>query len=315
MGMQATASRQLRRRLLHRYSVVVAVATFVLLIAGALVTSNDAGLAVPDWPLSYGSLFPPMHGGIVYEHGHRMIAGLVGLLTMGLAVVFWKWERRLWVRGLAVAAFGLIVIQAVLGGITVLFYLPAWVSTAHATVGQLFFCTVVSLVMFTGDWWQSESTQLEPQTVAPIRGLAWSAVAAIFVQLVLGAAFRHRAFSLIPHLVCAFVVTGVVSAAAATVWIRLGHYPVVKTAALRLLLLLGGQLTLGGFAYWAVQFQQQAPQPLPLPVTITVAHVVTGALTLAAALWLALCIERLRQPGTVPVSAVPALQVQGRHSA
>lgn len=310
----AVPVRQPRSRLLHRYSVVVAVATFFLLIAGALVTSNDAGLAVPDWPLSYGSLFPPMHGGIIYEHGHRMVAGLVGLLTIGLAVAFWRREQRIWVRRLALAALGLIVVQAILGGITVLFYLPAWVSTAHATVGQLFFCTVVSLVMFTGDWWQSESARLELQAIAPVRGLAWGAVGAIFMQLVLGAAFRHRAFGLIPHLVCAFVVTGLVSAAIAAVWLRLSHRPVVKAAALRLLLLLGVQLTLGGLAYWAVQFQQQAPQPLPLPVTITVAHVVTGALTLAAAVWLALCVERLRQPRSAVLAGVPALQLQGRQS-
>ncbi len=115
-----------------------------LLIAGALVTSNDAGLSVPDWPLSYGSLLPPMVGGIFYEHGHRMIASFVGLLSIVLAVWLWRVEsRRLgerWLRWLGVAALGAVVAQGMLGGITVLFFLPPAVSSAHATLAQLFFC-------------------------------------------------------------------------------------------------------------------------------------------------------------------------------
>ena len=113
-----------------------------MLIAGALVTSNDAGLSVPDWPLSYGSLLPPMVGGIFYEHGHRMIATLVGTLSIVLAVWLWRVESRRWVRWLGVAALGAVVAQGILGGITVLFFLPPPISAAHATLAQLFFCTV-----------------------------------------------------------------------------------------------------------------------------------------------------------------------------
>ena len=129
-------------RSVHRFAVFTAACTFLLLIAGALVTSNDAGLSVPDWPLSYGSLLPPMVGGIFYEHGHRMIATFVGMLSIVLAVWLWRVESRAWVRWLGVAALGAVVAQGILGGITVLFFLPPAISSAHATLAQLFFCTV-----------------------------------------------------------------------------------------------------------------------------------------------------------------------------
>src|SRR6266513_6044326 len=113
-------------RWLRRYATLVACATLLLIIAGALVTSNDAGLSVPDWPTSFGSFgMPRMVGGVKYEHGHRMIAGSVGLLTIILALWLWKAEERKWVRRLGGLAVLTIVAQALLGGITVLFYLPA----------------------------------------------------------------------------------------------------------------------------------------------------------------------------------------------
>jgi cytochrome c oxidase assembly protein subunit 15 len=131
---------RLANRNVHSFAVFTALCTFGLLIAGALVTSNDAGLSVPDWPLSYGSLMPPMVGGIFYEHGHRMIAAFVGTLSVILAIWLWRVEQRAWVRWLGVAAVGAVVAQGILGGITVLFFLPPAVSSAHATLAQLFFC-------------------------------------------------------------------------------------------------------------------------------------------------------------------------------
>src|SRR3954463_1862952 len=132
----------------HRFAIFVACCTFFLLVAGALVTSNDAGLSVPDWPLSYGSLTPPMVGGIFYEHGHRVIAATVGLLSIVLAVWLWRVESRAWVRWLGIAAVGAVVAQGILGGLTVLFFLPPAVSSAHAALAQLFFCTILSIALF-----------------------------------------------------------------------------------------------------------------------------------------------------------------------
>ena len=145
-------------RNVHRFAVFTAAFAFFVLIAGALVTSNDAGLSVPDWPLSYGSLLPPMVGGIFYEHGHRMVATCLGIFSIVLAAWLWRVESRSWLRWLGIAAVGGVVAQGLLGGITVLFFLPPAVSSAHATLAQIFFCTVVSIAFFTSAWWENNAT-------------------------------------------------------------------------------------------------------------------------------------------------------------
>src|SRR5579872_1830139 len=111
---------------LHGFAVLTACATFLLLIAGALVTSNDAGLSVPDWPTSFGSLYkiPRMVGGVRFEHTHRMVAEFIGLLTIVIAVWTWRSDRRRWMKGLGIAALGTVIAQGILGGITVLHFLP-----------------------------------------------------------------------------------------------------------------------------------------------------------------------------------------------
>jgi cytochrome c oxidase assembly protein subunit 15 len=281
---------------LHRFIAFTAGCTFVLLVAGALVTSNDAGLAVPDWPLSYGTLLPPMTGGILYEDGHRKIAGFVALLTIVLAIWAWRREPRRSVRWLAASALGLIVVQAVLGGLTVLFYLPAPVSTAHAAAGQLFFCAIVSLVLLTGRWWQSELPPLEEKGSPSIRAVGVATAGLVFLQLIVGAAFRHNGFGILPHVFGAGVVATMICWTALIVFLRHGDLAPLCRAAKTLLGLLAAQLCLGVAAYWAVLYQRQLPQPYPLPVVITVAHVVVGALTLAAAVWLALVAFRLFGP-------------------
>ncbi|HEV2388754.1 MAG TPA: COX15/CtaA family protein [Candidatus Acidoferrales bacterium] len=281
---------------LHRFIVFTGVCAFFLLIAGALVTSNDAGLAVPDWPLSYGSLLPPMTGGILFEHGHRMVAGFVSLLTVVLALWAWLREPRRWVRRFAAAALALIVVQAVLGGITVLFYLPAAISTAHAAAAQLYFCAIVALALFTARWWQSPLPALDDAVPPSLRAIASATAGVIFLQLVLGAAFRHNGFGILPHVFGAGVVTAMVAWTVTIVFCRFRGVSPLRRAAKLLAGLLLAQLALGIAAYWAVLYQQQLPQPYPLPVAITVAHVVTGALTLATAVWLSLVAFRLFAP-------------------
>ena len=191
----------------HAFAVFTACCTFLLLIAGALVTSNDAGLAVPDWPLSYGSLMPPMVGGIFYEHGHRMIAAFVGLLSIILAAWLWRVESRRWVRWLGVAAVGAVVVQGILGGLTVLFFLPVPISVAHATLSQIFFCTIMSTALFTSAWWERGRLLAVDAPGTPIFSLGVATAAAALLQLVLGAVFRHQGFGIIPHLFGAAVVT------------------------------------------------------------------------------------------------------------
>jgi heme a synthase len=142
-------------RALHRFAVFLACWTFLLIIAGALVTSNDAGLSVPDWPTSFGSWYkiPKLVGGVRFEHTHRMIAQVAGLLTIVLAVWTWRREKRRWLRVLGWAALGTVIAQGILGGMTVLFYLPPAVSSAHAALAQTFFCIAVAMAVFTGRKW------------------------------------------------------------------------------------------------------------------------------------------------------------------
>ena len=175
---------------LHRFAFFTACATFCLVIAGGLVTSTGSGLAVPDWPLSYGQVMPPMVGGILYEHGHRMVATFVGLLTTILAVWLWRKDDRRWVRILGVAALGAVIVQGVLGGLTVLYLLPTPVSVAHATLAQSFFSLTVVLALVTSRGWREAVAEPLPVT-GRTRLFILAAAGAVFLQLVLGAWMRH----------------------------------------------------------------------------------------------------------------------------
>jgi len=175
---------------LHRFAVLTACCTFLLVIAGGLVTSTGSGLSVPDWPLSYGQVMPPMVGGVFYEHGHRMIATFVGMLTVALAVWLWKVEKRQWLRILGLVAVGAVIMQGVLGGLTVLYLLPTWISLLHATVAQSFFALTVFIALATSEGWK----QIKPvQLLAAsrTRTLAVATTGMILLQLVLGAWMRH----------------------------------------------------------------------------------------------------------------------------
>ena len=276
-------------RWLARYAAFVAFATFLLIIAGALVTSNDAGLSVPDWPTSFGSFrMPRMVGGVKYEHGHRMIAGSVGLLTIILALWLWKADERKWVRRLGGLAVLTIVAQAVLGGITVLFYLPAPVSVAHACLAQLFFSITVSLALFTRYDWRWDQPRIEDARTPSLRRLTAGTTAAIFLQLMLGAAFRHNGFGIIPHVIGAVVVTAGVFWISVRVLTGYPREPRLVRPALVLAALLVAQISLGIGSYAMRLAARNAPQPLPPVVAITTTHVAVGALVLAASLVVAL---------------------------
>src|SRR5262249_48316601 len=119
-------------RALHRYAVFVTGMTFLLVLAGGLVTSTGSALGVPAWPLADGQVFPRMQGGVLFEHGHRLIAGTVGLLTFILAGWLWKKEARPGVKYVGLSAAGIVILQALLGGITVLYRLPTVISVTHA---------------------------------------------------------------------------------------------------------------------------------------------------------------------------------------
>jgi heme a synthase len=288
----------------HRFALFLSCSVVVLLMAGALVTSHDAGLAVPDWPLSYGSLMPPMVGGIFWEHGHRMIATVVGILTIVLAVLLARSEPRRWVRTVGWTALGLVIAQGILGGLTVKYLLPPPISTAHATLAQLFFISTVSITLFTSRWWQSDLPLLEDNASPRLRSLTAMTTAAIFLQLVLGAGFRHGAFGIVPHLIGAVVVLSLVVYTGRTVRKRFGKIRDLRRWGVLLQSFLGIQILLGLAAYWAVVRAAQDVQPTGLYVVATVAHVLGGALTLAASVVLTLsCFRLIRDDAKVAVAA------------
>jgi len=180
--------------MLHRFAQLVAAATVILILAGSLVTSHDAGLSVPDWPTSYGwnmFTFPPSMwvANILYEHGHRLIASTVGFLTIILAAWLWIAERG-WLRWMGVVALGVVVAQGVLGGLTVLFFLPPAISTAHAGLAEIFFCLTVAIALFTSPGWKAgyETPSAAP---ADARAIATVTTIVIYAQILIGATMRH----------------------------------------------------------------------------------------------------------------------------
>jgi len=181
---------------LHRYALFTAACTFILLLAGALVTSTGSSLAVPDWPLSFGKFFPEMRGGVLFEHGHRMVAGTVALLTFGLAVYTQTVEKRLWVKKLAWCALGAVLLQAVLGGVTVLLHLPTEVSVAHAGLAQIFFCLIISLSVVTSKIWIEDRDHRISSNMGFIRNTALVVTILIYFQILVGAVTRHSGFGL-----------------------------------------------------------------------------------------------------------------------
>jgi heme a synthase len=277
----------------HKFAIFLAVCTFCLLIAGALVTSNDAALSVPDWPLSYGTLTPPMVGGIRYEHTHRVIAATVGLLTIVLAFLLWRKDERRWVRNLGFAAIGVVIAQGVLGGLTVLLFLHYGIPVAHACLAQIFFGIIVSLAVFTSPWWTSERAQLDDRGSPSIHTLATLNAVVIFLQVVLGAGFRHRDIPVWPHVAGAMVVLGIVTWTAVVLRKRFGASREISKARILLHAIFGTQFLLGFGAWWSRVSTADAPQPMPVMVTLTVVHTVVGALLFALSVIVVLVCYRL----------------------
>ena len=310
---------------LHRFACLVAAATFFLIVAGALVTSHDAGLATDDWPLTDGRFLPRieslglrngvvMAGNLFWEHGHRMVATTVGMLTIVLLIYLFARERRQWVRRLGLIALLGVIAQGLLGGLTVKLMLPLWVSSAHATLAQLFFCTVVSLAVFTSSSWMQERPTIEEQSGVPLRYLCVAAASAILLQLIIGATLRHSA-TWDKHLPTELVLTHIGGAIVVTLllgslsWLLLRRYPgelFLTRPAKVALALLALQLLLGVGAYITRLGSPDDPQPLKPMVGITVAHVACGALVFATTIVLTLrSFKVLRAPEAFHLSASP----------
>ena len=295
---------------LHLFAKFVSACTVLLIVAGGLVTSTGSGLAVPDWPTSYGwnmFTFPLRHmvGGIFYEHGHRLIASGVGFLTIVLALWIWKAEPRRWMRVLGFTALAAVCVQGLLGGITVLYFLPTPVSTAHAGLAQIFFCLTIAIALFTSRGWMQPSSELVDDPM--LRRVAAATTICIYLQIIVGATMRHSDAGLaIPdfplvfggifpaewtpqiavhyaHRVGALIVTLAVAATVGHVWYHHSHRSELRRPALMLASLVLAQVTLGAFVIWSEK-----------NVAINTAHVVVGALTLATSLVLTLRSHQVR---------------------
>ncbi len=198
---------------LHRYAKLLTGVTFLLIIAGGLVTSTHSGLSVPDWPLSYGQWMPPMVGGIFYEHSHRMIAASVGVMTLVLTLWVGFTEQKKWLRWMVIGALGTVVLQGILGGLTVLFLLPAPISIIHACLAQTFFTLVVSIAYLTNpalgeDFTLQEKRESSQSIFEPLKKLLFMTAGLTYAQLILGAALRHteNRLIIIPHVLSAFLI-------------------------------------------------------------------------------------------------------------
>ena len=286
-------------RALHRFAMLAVGATFCLIFVGGLVTSTGSALAVPDWPLAFGKLIPAWQGGIRFEFGHRVVAGFVVILTLILMSWALIVDKRRWVRNTALAAFGLIIVQAVLGGITVLFELPLAIAVTHAATAQAFFCVMVSIAIFTNPRWEQTAHRDEPEAHPALPILAGLTTVIIYTQILIGALMRHLGAGLaIPDFPLAFgqllppywnefiLVNfahrmGAIVVSAMVIWTVLRvlkshrEEAQLRRPALGLIVLLALQISLGALTIWTGR-----------AVLPTTAHVAVGAAVLATSLTL-----------------------------
>lgn len=326
--LQTPRSRFLRYRAAqHWFTVFVVCVTFLLLLAGGLVTSNNAGLSVPDWPTTQGSLWkiPPLIGGVKYEHIHRMIAEFVGLLTIVVAIWTWIVDKRRWMRVLTLSAVLGVIFQGVLGGLTVLKLLPPAISTAHAVIGQTMFCVLAAITVFTSkSWLQEPAEKISQRESKPLIRHLWMLLGFLYLQLILGAAFRHVwtklgpvgaerwpakkiiHMFLYPHILNSLIVAGLIVYIGMWVLTRYRNMAQLRRPAHFLTMLLVLQLLLGFAAYVTrVVYGVNELQPTFGLVATTVAHIGVGALLLAFAVILLIQIYRHSAgPEDLAVSAV-----------
>jgi cytochrome c oxidase assembly protein subunit 15 len=293
-------------RALHRFAIICAIATFILIFVGGLVTSTGSALAVPDWPLAYGRLVPKLVGGVRFEYGHRVVAGMVVMLTIVLATWIAMVEQRSWVRKTAFAAAGVIVLQAILGGITVLYLLPLPVAVAHAGTAQALFCLMVAIALFTNPNFDTAAPPVSNRANRQTAVLATITTAVIYIQILIGAVMRHLGAGLaIPdfpqsfghwlppffslaiavnfaHRCGAIVVSILILCTVARVFTTYRARKALSHPALLLLTLLITQVSLGAMTIWSGR-----------AVLPTTAHVAIGAAVLATSLALTIRIRAL----------------------
>ncbi len=299
----------------HRLAVTTASATLVLIVAGGLVTNTGAALAVPDWPTTFGHnmfLYPwsRMVGGVFYEHSHRLLGALVGLLTLGLGTTLWLTERRGWLRGLGLLAVVLVSIQGLLGGLRVL-WLRDTLAIVHGCLAQAFFALTVTLAVVTSPAWRAPAASLPADDGRSPGGLGVAASVALYLQIMLGALTTHAGWVSL-HLGGALLAI-VVTATAVFRVLAWPEAPATLARPARVLgVLVAVQIALGLGAY-VVRFTGLALPGGGLTIlALPVAHRLTAALLLGAAITLTLRTWRLRgrRAAEGPVSAATRVPVR-----
>jgi heme a synthase len=269
---------------IHKFALVVVAWAAILLTAGALVTSEDAALAVPDWPLSYGTLNPPMVGGIAYEHSHRLIATGLGILVIALAFLLWRYDERRWMKYLGLAAVAGVIFQGVLGGLTVLKLLHYWLPVLHACTAELLFAVLVVIAVCTSRWYMQSLPHYIDHGSPSLHSIVALNAVMIFLQVLVGAGFRHNYLSLKPHVFGAPLVLAMVIWTARVLRRRFPEVPAMVRLRILLHSIVGVQILLGILALWARISSANDPQPLPPVVISTVAHTVVGAFLFATSI-------------------------------
>jgi cytochrome c oxidase assembly protein subunit 15 len=280
----------------HLFACVAVAATFLLLIAGGLVTSNKAGLAVVDWPNSYGYnmfLYPfsRMTGGIYYEHAHRLLGALVGLTTFALMAVLWLTGERLWVKRLGTLAAVLVVVQGILGGKRVT-ATNIYLAVVHGVTAQIFFSLLVALAVVTSPAWRSDASGTSTPRAAGERRLASIALVAVILQIVFGAIQRHLAIGLMLHIASAFVVAILLVASGIRAWGFYQEDTILRRSGLTVVVMTIVQFGLG-FSAWIVRGAwENGAVSEAWKVAATTLHQGTGALVLASIVALRLWLSR-----------------------
>ena len=280
----------------HRLALVTAGATFVLILAGGLVTNTESGLAVPDWPTTFGYnmfLYPwsRMVGGILYEHSHRLIGSVVGLLTLTLTLVIWAVESRRWLRWLAGVALGGVILQGVLGGLRVVL-VEETLAIVHGILAQVFFGLMGSLVLFTSREWREPAVPVRGVDAGGLLWLTRLTTLTIFLQIVFGALLTHLSARLDAHLTFAALIVILVHLLA----VRLRRYhpdrrPLIRAAAILLGLLIL-QLLLGLGSYVARFTGLALPLISVSTLALPISDRLTGGLMLVTSLVLTLRLHR-----------------------
>jgi heme a synthase len=280
----------------HRYALFVVCWTAGLLTAGALVTSNDAALAVSDWPTTFGWFFPPLRfltGGALIEHSHRVIAAILGIWIMGLAFLLARYDERPWLRKLGYAAVAGVIFQGVLGGLTVLQLLHYWLPVMHACAAEIMFAILVSIAFFTSHWYMQDLPQYPDSNTPSVHALVNFNAIVIFLQVLLGAGFRHHYISYSPHVIWSMIVLLSVIWTASTLRRRFADVQAISRARICLHVLVGLQIILGLGSLWSRLTTADAPQPMPVMISFTVIHTVVGAIFFATSIITVLVCYRL----------------------